>query len=92
MDVKDALNPLFWFAARFCERSPAASSFVRNFAFKGKNRIVARIRPEAIAPEILATCHGVRHRLDLRDHGQRDLYFNCSHSDELELRRALDAR
>ena len=89
MAVKDALNPLFSCAARVCERLPAASDFIRNFAFMGKNRIAARIRPEAIGPEIIATCQGVRYRLDLRDHVQRDLYFNCNRSDEQELRRIL---
>ncbi len=89
MAVKDAFNPLFSCAARVCERSPVASNFVRNFAFTGKGRIVARIRPEAIGPDIIATCRGVRYRLDLRDHIQRDLYFNCNPSDELELRRVL---
>jgi FkbM family methyltransferase len=87
--VKELLNPLFSCAARVCEKSPAASNFVRNFAFAGKNRIVARVRPEAIGPEIIATCQGVRYRLDLHDHLQRDLYFNCNPSDELELRCAL---
>src|SRR5579862_2553572 len=90
MTFKDMLNPLFSCAARLCDKSEAARSVLRDFDFKGKGRIVARIMPEAIGPEVMATCRGIRYQLDLRDDIQRNLYFNCTDCDERELKCALD--
>ena len=90
MTVKDAFNPLFLCAARVCEKSEAARNLVRDFEFRGKHRIVAQMRPEAIGEELVATLQGVRYRLDLRDRQQWDLYFNLYPRDELQLRRLLD--
>lgn len=90
MTFSDMFDPLFSCAARLCERSETARNFIRNSAFKGRNRIVAQIRPEAIEEDIVATCEGVRYRLDLRDRLQWELYFNLNPSDELELTRVLN--
>jgi FkbM family methyltransferase len=88
MSFKDLFNPMWTLAARVCERSPRAAGIVRNLDFRGKPRIVQRIRPNVIGPEVFATCDGVRYKLDLRDDIQRELYFNIYERNDLRL--ALD--
>jgi FkbM family methyltransferase len=85
MPVKDIFNPICALAARTCEKSQIAASVVRNLDFKGKGRIVQRIRSSAMPREVVATCDGVRYRLDLRDDIQRELYFNIYERSDLKL-------
>ncbi len=74
--IIDLLDPIFSLAARSCERSTIATGIIRQLNFRGKHRIVQRIRAELINPEVTATCDGIRYQLDLRDDVQRELYFN----------------
>jgi len=88
MSFKDIFDPICALAARTCEKSPLAADLVRNLDFKGKGRIVQRIRSGAMAREILAACDGIQFQLDLRDDIQRELYFNVYEREDLKL--ALD--
>ena len=83
MSPKDLFNPLFSCAARVCERSPGARSALRTIDFRGKARILSRIRADRIGREITATWQGFRFHLDLGDERQRNMYFNCN--DPLDL-------
>jgi FkbM family methyltransferase len=76
MSLKALLDPVFSFAARTCEKSPAAAHLIRSFDFKGKGSIIQRIRPGAMSRQVTADCDGLRYRLDLSDDVQRELYFN----------------
>ena len=87
MSVRDLLDPVFQFGARTCEKSPAMAQLVRHLDFRGKGSIVERIRPEAMSREVTAVCDGIRYRLDLRDHIQRELYFN--QYERADIRQAL---
>jgi FkbM family methyltransferase len=49
---------------------------IRRLDFKGKGRIIQRIRSEAMRREVTADCGGILYRLDLADDVQRELYFN----------------
>jgi FkbM family methyltransferase len=89
MSFKDILNPICALAARTCEKSPLAADLVRKVDFKGKGRIVQRIRSDgAMAREIVASCDGIQFQLDLRDDIQRELYFNVYEREDLKI--ALD--
>lgn len=88
MSFKDILNPICALAARTCEKSPLAADLVRKVDFKGKGRIVQRIRSGAMAREIVASCDGIQLQLDLRDDIQRELYFNVYEREDLKI--ALD--
>jgi FkbM family methyltransferase len=88
MSIKDAFNPLFSLTARACERSGTLARIIRNVDFKGKGRIVERIRSDAMAREVTAWCDGVQLRLELRDDVQREIYFNVF--EKAELRQALN--
>ena len=88
MSFKDILNPICALAARTCEKSPLAADLVRKVDFKGKGRIVQRIRSGAMAREIVASCDGIQFQLDLRDDIQRELYFNIYEREDLKV--ALD--
>jgi len=88
MSFKDIFNPICALAARTCEKSPVAADLVRKVDFKGKGRIVQRIRSGAMAREIVADCNGIQYQLDLRDDIQRELYFNVYEREDLKL--ALD--
>lgn len=88
MPLKDIFNPICALAARTCELSPLAAGLVRNLDFKGKGRIVQRIRSGAIARDVVVTCDGVQYQLDLRDDIQREMYFNIY--ERRDLRLALD--
>jgi FkbM family methyltransferase len=84
MSPKDFFNPLFACAARVCEKSRGGRSALRNIDFRGKARIVSRIRPDRIGREITATCQGFRFQLDVGDERQRNMYFNCNDPLDLE--------
>jgi FkbM family methyltransferase len=88
MSFKDIFDPICALAARTCEKSPLAADLVRKVDFKGKGRIVQRIRSGAMAREIVADCNGIHYQLDLRDDIQRELYFNVYEREDLKL--ALD--
>jgi len=88
MSITDCLNPLFSLTARACERSPIVSEMIRGINFKGKGRIVERLRPELMNREVVSTCDGLRYQLYLGDDVQRELYFNIY--ERRDLRMALD--
>jgi FkbM family methyltransferase len=88
MSFKDIFDPICALAARTCEKSPLAADLVRKVDFKGKGRIVQRIRSGAMAREIVADCNGIQYQLDLRDDIQRELYFNVYEREDLKV--ALD--
>jgi len=75
MPTLDLFDPLFSVAARACENSAFATGLLRKFDFRGKRRIVQRIRRTKAGPEVLAICDGTRYRLDLKDDVQREVYF-----------------
>jgi FkbM family methyltransferase len=85
MPLKDMFNPICALAARTCEMSPFAADLVRNLDFKGKGRIVQRIRSDAFARDVVATCDGIQYQLDLRDDIQREMYFNVYETNEVKL-------
>lgn len=87
MSVRDLLDPIFYFGARTCEKSPAIAQLVRRFDFKGKGSIVQCIRPEAMSREVTVVCDGILFCLDLRDDVQRELYFN--RYERVDVREAL---
>src|SRR6266567_433264 len=87
MSVKDAFNPLFSLAAHGCARSEIVARIIRHLNFRGKGRIVQRIRTDSLDREVSAMCGGVRFRLDLHDDLQREIYFNVF--ERSELRQAL---
>jgi FkbM family methyltransferase len=89
MSLKDAFNPLFSLAARGCEHSPMVADMIRRLSFRGKGRIVERIRTDGIPREITAVCNGIQYRLDLRDDVQREIYFNVFERRELKLALSL---
>jgi FkbM family methyltransferase len=88
MSIKDVFNPLFSLTARACERSETVAGIIRNIDFKGKGRIVERLRPDAMGREVTTWCDGVQFRLDLRDDVQREIYFRTF--EKAELRRSLE--
>jgi FkbM family methyltransferase len=88
MSVKDLFNPLFSVIARGCEKSELIAEGIRGLNFKGKGRIVERIRADAMNREVTAACDGIKFRLDLRDDVQREIYFNVF--EKTELKQALD--
>jgi FkbM family methyltransferase len=71
-------------AARACERSPRLARAVRSVRFAGRARIVAEIRRLSGPREVVATCAGVRYRLDLEDDVQRSIYFGVYDEGDLE--------
>src|SRR6266568_1583980 len=83
MSVKDAFNPLFSLAAHGCSRSETVARIIRHLDFKGKGRIVERIRTDSMNREVSAMCGGVKFRLDLHDDMQREIYFNVFARSEL---------
>ena len=85
MSFKDIFDPICDLAARTCEKSPLAADLVRKVDFKGKGRIVQRIRSGAMARELVADCGGIQYRLDLRDDIQRELYFNVYEREDLKV-------
>jgi FkbM family methyltransferase len=87
MSLKDLLNPVFSLAARTCEKSDAMAHVIRRLDFKGKGRIIQRIRGEAMRREVTADCGGILYRLDLADDVQRELYFN--QYERADIRQAL---
>jgi FkbM family methyltransferase len=84
MPFRDILNPVCTLAACTCERSQLAARLVRNFHFRGKGRIVQRIRPRLNDPVLVASCNGIQYQLDLRDDIQRELYFNIYERQDLQ--------
>ena len=87
MPVIDLFNPVFSLAALACEKSGAVSGVLRRVNFRGKGRIVQRMRPHLMVREVVANCGGVLYRLDLGDDVQRELYFGIY--ERLEIREAL---
>lgn len=76
VSMTDLFDPIFSLAARICERSAITADVVRRLDFRGKGRIVQRMRSESVSREVTARCDGIRYHLDLRDDVQRELYFN----------------
>jgi FkbM family methyltransferase len=83
--LKEMLNPISLIAARTCEKSQWAASFLHSIDFKGKGLIVEKIRPGTMAREVVAKCNGIQYKLDLGDDVQRELYFNVYERRDLSL-------
>lgn len=88
MPVINLFNPAFSLAALACEKSNIVARIVRRLNFRGKGRIVQRIRPQFSNREVIASCGSVLYRLDLRDDVQRELYFGVY--ERREIREALE--
>jgi FkbM family methyltransferase len=88
MALKSLFNPVFYLAARTCEKSSLAAELIRKLDFKGKGSIIQRIRPGSMCREVTAESNGIRYHLNLRDDIQRELYFNIY--ERHDLRTALE--
>jgi len=78
------LNPLAGLAALACENSDVAAGIVRKLEFRGKRRIAQRTTRAKSGHEVVATCSGIRYKLDLRDDLQRELYFNIYDREDIQ--------
>ena len=65
---------IFDLAARVFERSESAHNYLRRFYFRGKGRIVQRLRDQK--GYVAAPCDGVVFRLNLEEHFEKAIYFN----------------
>lgn len=65
---------IFDLGARVCERSELAYNYLRRFYFRGKGRIVQRLREQK--GYVTAPCDGIAFRLNLGEHFEKAIYFN----------------
>jgi len=82
--IEKVIDALARGSARVCEKVWLPREIMRRLRFKGKYRIKTYIRPACLPSDVIASCRGVRYRLDLTDDLQRQIYFNLHEEYELE--------